>query len=91
MLQRSGRTAIVTGAASGIGRAMAERFAAVGMRVVLADVEEPRLRAVERDLSDARRPMRMSNGRLVETAIGSQAAGSARSTWAGQLAGSPLL
>ena len=35
--------AVVTGAASGIGRAMAERFAAAGMKVVLADVEEPAL------------------------------------------------
>ena len=34
-----GRTAVVTGAASGIGRAMATRFGAEGMRVVLADVE----------------------------------------------------
>ena len=33
------RTAVVTGAASGIGRAMVERFAAEGMRVVLADIE----------------------------------------------------
>lgn len=52
-MQLSGRTALVTGAASGIGRAMAERFATVGMRVVLADIEEPRLREVERDLCDA--------------------------------------
>jgi NAD(P)-dependent dehydrogenase (short-subunit alcohol dehydrogenase family) len=36
----TGRVAVVTGAASGIGRAMAERFGAEGMKVVLADVEE---------------------------------------------------
>jgi NAD(P)-dependent dehydrogenase (short-subunit alcohol dehydrogenase family) len=34
-----GKVAVVTGAASGIGRAIAERAAAEGMRVVLADVE----------------------------------------------------
>lgn len=34
-----GKTAVVTGAASGIGRALAERFAGAGMNVVLADVE----------------------------------------------------
>jgi len=39
----AGRVAVVTGAASGIGRAMAERFAGEGMRVVMADIEEPAL------------------------------------------------
>lgn len=36
----SGRTAVVTGAASGIGRALADSFAAQGMNVVLSDVEQ---------------------------------------------------
>jgi NAD(P)-dependent dehydrogenase (short-subunit alcohol dehydrogenase family) len=43
MEQLAGRTAVITGAASGMGRAFAERFAAAGMNVVLADVEVPRL------------------------------------------------
>ncbi|MFI5053503.1 MAG: SDR family NAD(P)-dependent oxidoreductase [Acidimicrobiia bacterium] len=43
-----GRVAVVTGGASGIGKAMATRFATEGMRLVLADVEEPALaRAVD--------------------------------------------
>ena len=37
------RTAVVTGAASGIGRAMAASFLEVGMNVVLADIDEERL------------------------------------------------
>lgn len=39
------RVAVVTGAASGIGRGLAERCAAEGMRVVLADVEDGPLQA----------------------------------------------
>jgi len=41
----NGRTAVVTGAASGIGRAIVERFASEGMNVVLADVEPAALEA----------------------------------------------
>jgi NAD(P)-dependent dehydrogenase (short-subunit alcohol dehydrogenase family) len=37
------KVAVVTGAASGIGFAMADRFASVGMKVVLADIEQPEL------------------------------------------------
>jgi NAD(P)-dependent dehydrogenase (short-subunit alcohol dehydrogenase family) len=40
MDQLEGKTAVVTGGASGIGLALAHAFAAEGMRVVLADVEE---------------------------------------------------
>ena len=39
----AGRVAVVTGAASGIGRAVAVALAAEGVRVVAADVEEPPL------------------------------------------------
>ena len=39
-----GKTAVVTGAASGIGRGLAERAAREGMNVVLADVEADSLR-----------------------------------------------
>ncbi|MEI8127771.1 MAG: SDR family NAD(P)-dependent oxidoreductase, partial [Actinomycetota bacterium] len=38
-----GKTAVITGAASGIGRATAIRCAAEGMTVVLADIEGPLL------------------------------------------------
>jgi NAD(P)-dependent dehydrogenase (short-subunit alcohol dehydrogenase family) len=46
-----GRVAVVTGAASGIGLGLCERFAAEGMRVVMADVEEPALRDAARRVS----------------------------------------
>lgn len=46
------RVAVVTGAASGIGRGLAERFAAEGMKVVLADIEEEALRVAEADFRE---------------------------------------
>ena len=52
MQELTGKVAVVTGAASGIGLALAQRFAAEGMRVVLADVDEP---ALARAVSDLRR------------------------------------
>lgn len=45
MDQLKGRVAVVTGAASGIGLALAMRFADEGMKVVLADIEEAPLAA----------------------------------------------
>ena len=44
MERLEGKVAVVTGAASGIGLALATRFAAEGMRVVLADIERYALR-----------------------------------------------
>jgi NAD(P)-dependent dehydrogenase (short-subunit alcohol dehydrogenase family) len=49
----TGRVAVVTGGASGIGRALVERFAAEGMRLVVADVEQRALDATVADLSQA--------------------------------------
>ena len=46
------RVAVVTGAASGIGRGLAERFAVEGMKVVLADVEQDALRQAEVEMRE---------------------------------------
>ncbi len=46
-----GRTAVVTGGASGIGKALAKGLVAEGMNVVLADVEAPALDAAVSELS----------------------------------------
>jgi NAD(P)-dependent dehydrogenase (short-subunit alcohol dehydrogenase family) len=46
------RVAVVTGAANGIGRAIAERCAAEGMKVVLAGINDDNLIKVERDLKE---------------------------------------
>jgi len=44
------KVAVVTGAASGIGHALAEKSAQEGMKVVLADVEERALKQAEEEL-----------------------------------------
>lgn len=49
----SGKTAVITGAASGIGFELAQQFGAVGMNLVLADVERPALDRAEAELRDA--------------------------------------
>ena len=48
-----GKTAVVTGGASGIGRGMARSFAAAGMNLVLADIEQGPLDEVVAELTKA--------------------------------------
>jgi NAD(P)-dependent dehydrogenase (short-subunit alcohol dehydrogenase family) len=46
-----GKVAVITGGASGIGRAVAERAAAEGMRIALGDIEEGPLKETVDDLT----------------------------------------
>ena len=45
------KVAVVTGAASGIGKALAERLAVRGMKIVVADVERDAAQSVAADLA----------------------------------------
>jgi NAD(P)-dependent dehydrogenase (short-subunit alcohol dehydrogenase family) len=50
------KVAVITGAASGIGRALAQRFAQEGMKLVLADVEPAALERAAREIEAAGAP-----------------------------------
>jgi len=47
-----GKVAVVTGAASGIGFALGERFARAGLDIVLADIEQAALEAAEQQIAE---------------------------------------
>ena len=70
-----GKVAIITGAASGIGRAAAQRLVAEGARVVAGDIDEAGLRSLGDELGDAVAAVRCDVTaepeveRLAETAI----------------------
>jgi NAD(P)-dependent dehydrogenase (short-subunit alcohol dehydrogenase family) len=53
MKEFQGKVAVVTGAASGIGRGLAKRCAQEGMKVVLADIEEQALMRASQELKAA--------------------------------------
>jgi NAD(P)-dependent dehydrogenase (short-subunit alcohol dehydrogenase family) len=48
-----GRVAVITGGASGIGLALAHRFGAEGMRLVIADIDAPALESAAAELEGA--------------------------------------
>ena len=48
-----GKTVLVTGAASGIGRATALALARQGARLILCDKNEPDLRSAESEINNA--------------------------------------
>ena len=53
MKEFKGKVAVITGAASGIGRGLAERCVREGMKVVLADIDEADLAKAETELKTA--------------------------------------
>ena len=55
MKDLTGKVAFITGAASGMGLAMARSFSAAGMKVVLTDIEPSALERVEKEFSSSNR------------------------------------
>ena len=71
-----GRVAVITGAASGMGLATAERFVAEGAKVVIADLNEEAAAGLVDELGDATTALRVDVSReeqvaaMVDEAVG---------------------
>ncbi|MFZ0040451.1 MAG: SDR family oxidoreductase [Solirubrobacteraceae bacterium] len=68
-MELAGKHVVVTGAASGIGRACSIRFAAEGARLVLADMHAERLDAVAADLGALAVPTDVSRESEIEALV----------------------
>lgn len=69
------KVAVVTGGASGIGYALAERFLAEGMSVMIADVEEPALAEAVEQLGGDGAPAAEPAANSANSAVGPRIAG----------------
>ena len=78
----TGRVALVTGAAGGIGRAIALTYAAVGADLVLLDLDEPELeRATDKIREQGRRALALPADVHKQTDVDAFTAAAVRSFW----------
>jgi 3-oxoacyl-[acyl-carrier protein] reductase len=67
-MRLDGKTALVTGAGSGIGRAIAETYAREGARVAVADIDWPAAQQAARAIGNNAVPLRCDVARKAEVA-----------------------
>ncbi len=81
----AGKNVVVTGAAGGIGKALADRFHTAGARVVLADVDDKRVQEAAAAL-EARRPRSaLGIGADISTEVGNLALIQGAQAWFGPI------